>query len=155
MPWLIILVVIALPVIEIALFIEAAQWIGGLGTIFMAILAGMAGIALVRRQGFGTMMRIRSQLDRGEMPVADAFNGLCLAFAGLLLLLPGFLTDIVALPLLLPPVRDGLRRWLGRRVRTVVATHGAQPPPGAGPGNSQKVIDVDYTVVKDDEPPRR
>lgn len=150
MPWLIILAIIALPVIEIALFIEATQWIGGLWTILLAIFTGIAGIALVRRQGLGTMMRIRSQLDRGEMPVSDAFDGICLLAAGLLLLLPGFLTDFVGLPLLLPPVRQGLRRWLARHVRTVVATHHG-PHPGAGPQPrpGQTVIDVDYTVVKD------
>lgn len=151
MPWLIILVIIAVPVIEIALFIKAAQWIGVLGTVLSAILAGIAGIALVRSQGLGTMMRIRAQLDRGGIPLAEAFDGLCLLIAGFMLLLPGFLTDALALPLLLPPVRDALRRWLGRHVRTVMVAPGGQPPQ---PPSQPRVIDVDYTIVKDEDPPR-
>ncbi|MEW5728202.1 MAG: FxsA family protein [Pseudomonadota bacterium] len=151
MPWLIVLVLIGLPVVEIALFVKSAQWIGVLPTIALAIAAGMAGVALVRRQGLETMFRARTQLDRGEFPVAEAFDGLCLAFAGALLFLPGFFSDVIALLLLLPPVRAALRLWLAGHVRTVVAAPG---PSAQGPADGPPpVIEVDYRVVEDDRRP--
>jgi UPF0716 protein FxsA len=145
MAWLVILTVIAVPVIEIALFVQSAHWIGVLPTIVLALAAGVAGIALVRAQGLMTMGRVQAQLNRGEMPVAEMFDGLCLAVAGGLLVLPGFMTDILAILLLLPPVRAGLRLWLARRVVVV--------PPDAAPGPT--VIDGEFTVVEDVPPPPR
>lgn len=151
MPWLIVLALIALPVVEIGLFIKSAGWIGVLPTIALAIGAGMAGVALVRAQGLGTMLRARAQFERGELPLTEAFDGLCLAVAGALLFLPGFFTDLVALALLLPPVRALLRLWLGRHVRAVVASAGAHPGNGPAPSRTPPVIEADYHVVEDRE----
>lgn len=81
------------------------------------------------------------------MPVAEVFDGLCLALAGVLLLIPGYLSDVLALALILPPTRRLLARLLARRF--VVVDGRAER--GGGPG----VIDVDYREVRDDEPPRR
>lgn len=147
MAWLVVVGVIALPVIEIALFVKTAQAIGVVATVAAAILAGVVGVALVKRQGLETAMRARSQLDRGELPVGEVFDGLCLAAAGLLLLLPGFFTDILALLLLLPPVRAALRAWLGRHVKAVVPSAG---PGAGGSGAPPRVIEADYRVVEDD-----
>src|SRR5690242_16735752 len=105
MPWLIVVPLIALPIVEIVLFIKSAQLVGIGMTIVLAIGAGVVGVALVKRQGLAAMERARVQMEHGEMPVAEVFDGLCLALAGVLLVLPGFLTDFVALALLLPPVR--------------------------------------------------
>lgn len=146
MAWVIVAALIGLPVVEIALFVKSAQWIGVLPTIVLAIAAGMAGVALVRRQGLATMLRVRSQLDRGELPVAEAFDGVCLAFAGALLFLPGFFTDIVALALLLPPVRAALRLWLAAHLHAVVVAPGGPAKADGRP----PVIEADYHVVEDD-----
>ncbi|MBI5164330.1 MAG: FxsA family protein [Magnetospirillum sp.] len=143
MAWMIVLAVIALPVVEIALFVKSSQAFGVLPTIAAAILAGMAGLALLRAQGAATAWRIREQLQRGEVPVGDAFDAVCLAVAGLLLLLPGFLTDLIALSLLLPPVRALLRLWLARRLA------GAVRPVNAGP----PVIEGDFRVIERDRKP--
>jgi UPF0716 protein FxsA len=144
MAWLILLGLIALPVVEIALFIKASEAIGVVGTVAVAVLAGLGGIALLQRQGVTTLWRARQQLARGEMPVAEVFDGLCLALAGVLLVLPGLLTDAIGLVLLLPPVRVGLFLWLGRHLETSVVAGTGRRGPGA------TVIDVDYRVV----PPR-
>jgi len=141
--WILIPALIALPVIEIALFIQSARWIGLGPTILLALAAGMEGIALVRSQGLATMGRLQADLRQGTLPVTALFDGLCLAMAGMLLILPGFMTDIAAIALLLPPVRAGLRLWLARRLKP------ARPDGTSGP----VVIDADYTVV--DEPPGR
>lgn len=144
MAWMVLAAVIALPVVEIALFIKSAQWVGLLPTIAAAIAAGAIGLALVRRQGFELLMRTRAQIDRGEMPVAEVFDGLCLAVAGALLVLPGFFSDILAILLLLPPVRAVLRALLAARV---VAQGGARPQQPAGP----QVIETEYRVIDGDK----
>lgn len=137
MAWLLIAGLIAIPVVEIALFIKAAQWVGLLAAILLAVGAGLIGLVLVRAQGLRAMLRAKAQMDRGEMPVAEMFDGICVALAGGLLILPGFLSDAVAILLLLPPVRVLLKLWLGRHF-TVVRP--AQPGP--------TIIDGDYTVVE-------
>lgn len=149
MAWVVLLAVIAIPVIEIALFIKSAQWVGLLPTIVIAIGAGALGIALVRRQGVELLLRARGQMDRGEMPVGEVFDGICLAIAGVLLVLPGFATDFVAILLLLPPVRAALRLWLSGRV-TTVATARPGNPSSAGP----QVIEAEYHVVEDPNNPK-
>lgn len=140
MAWVILLGLIALPVIEISLFIKSSQWIGFFPTIILAIAAGAAGLAVLRRQGFSTLLRTRTLLEQGQVPVAEIFDGLCLAVAGAFLILPGFFSDVVALLLLLPPVRTALRGVLGRHV--VVQSTSSQPP----------IIDGDYQVVEDNPP---
>jgi UPF0716 protein FxsA len=93
----------------------------------------------VKRQGIGTLARMRAELDDGRVPTGPMTDGGLLAAAGFLLLVPGFVTDFFGLALLLPPVRGGVRRWLGRRftVRTARVRRGrgyldvdeAQPQP--------------------------
>lgn len=141
MAWMVLVAVVALPVIEISLFIKSAEWLGLIPTILAAFAAGALGIALVRAQGFELLMRTRAQMERGEMPVREVFDGLCLALAGFLLVLPGFFSDLLALLLLLPPVRAGLRLWLASRL----VQPGATPAHSAGP----QVIEADYHVVDD------
>ncbi len=147
MAWLFVLGVIALPVVEIALFVRSAEAIGVLPTVAAAVLAGIAGIALLQRQGLAILLLARTQLARGELPLNAGFDALCLTLAGVLLILPGFLTDALALLLLLPPVRAGLRLWLGRRFRAVVVGDPGPRPPGRAP----PVIEADYHVVEDDD----
>lgn len=149
MAWMVLVAVIALPVIEIALFIKSAQWIGLLPTIIAAIGAGMVGLALVRRQGFELLTRSRAQFERGELPVAEVFDGLCLAVAGVLLALPGFFSDILAILLLLPPVRAALKLALLARMTV------ARPVPGQAHGHASptgpRVIETEYRVIDGDK----
>jgi UPF0716 protein FxsA len=143
MAWLLVLGVIALPVVEIALFVKSAEAIGVLPTVAAAVLAGIAGIALLQRQGLAILLLARQQLARGELPLDAGFDALCLTLAGVLLVLPGFLTDAMAIVLLLPPVRAGLKWWLSRHFRAVVVGRaGPRPTAGAPP-----VIEADYRVV--------
>ncbi len=150
MGWFILLSIIALPLLEVAIFVKAVDAIGILPAIAAAVVAGIAGLALWRHQGLQTALRARQTLDRGQMPVAEVFDGMCLLLAGGLLLLPGFMSDVVGLLLLLPPVRALLRHLLARRM---VVVGGAAPQrPRGGP----TVIEADYTeIVEPGEPPRR
>ncbi|MBX9635843.1 MAG: FxsA family protein [Magnetospirillum sp.] len=140
--------------VEIALFIKSAQWVGLFPTIILAIGAGAVGIAMVRRQGLELLLRARAQVDQGEMPVREVFDSICLATAGVLLVLPGFFTDILAIFLLLPPVRAGLRLWLTRRVSVVAAHRPTGPGNGAASGGGPQVIEAEYRVVEDTTTPK-
>ena len=66
------------------------------------------------------MARGREQLDRGQLPARELFDGFCLVIAGALLLTPGFMTDAIGLALFVPGFRDWLRQYLGRRMKTSV-----------------------------------
>jgi UPF0716 protein FxsA len=158
MAWVVILSIIALPVVEIAIFLKVTDLVGILPTVAGAVLAGFAGVALWRTVGGRTLMRARDALARGEMPVDEVFDGLCILAAGILLLLPGFLSDVVALILLLPPVRLLLRRWMGRRMVVAAGPRmrpGSAEPRGPEPGRVETVvIDADYHEIGEERPPK-
>ena len=141
MAWLIIAAILSLPVMEIMVWIKTAEWIGAGPTILASIVAFLAGMAILRRQGLAMLLDARGRMERGELPLQAAFDGLCLTMAGVLLVIPGFLTDILALLLLLPPVRAGLRRWVAGRL-VVVRSEQAGPI----------IIEADYEIIEPDEP---
>jgi UPF0716 protein FxsA len=113
--FVVILLLVLWPLVEIAVFLQVAQWIGVLDTLALMLVISLGGAWLVKRQGVGTLARMRAELDAGRVPTGPMTDGGLLAVAGFLLLVPGFVTDAFGLLLLLPPVRAGVRRWLGRR----------------------------------------
>jgi UPF0716 protein FxsA len=151
MGWIVILGVVALPVIEIMLWVKSAALIGAGATILLSVGAVVAGLMLLQRQGLSTLLEARARLDQGEMPVEEAFDGLCLSLAGLLLVLPGFLTDALALILLIPAVRVVLWSWVqqhGTALRPVAP--GGQ---AGGGGGRPVIIETEYEVVEAERPP--
>ena len=97
-------------------------------------------MTLLRHQGFATLTRLNESLENKVFPGVELFETFCLLCAGLLLLIPGFLTDAIGLLLFLPPLRTGLRRFIGHRLAASGAVHGqgADPfaDPASGGGNS-------------------
>jgi UPF0716 protein FxsA len=114
------LVFLVVPLAELAVIIQVGQWLGVLDTLVLLVLISVVGAWLAKREGLGVLRRIRQQLDLGRVPGAELVDGFLVLFAGALLLTPGFLTDCLALLLLLPPVRAAvrrvLRRWLAGRI---------------------------------------
>lgn len=96
---------IGIPIIEIAVFIQAGELIGLWPTIGIVILTAIIGTSLMRAQGLQTLARAQAEIDRGEMPIASMFDGICILVAGVLLLTPGFVTDTMGFLLLIPPLR--------------------------------------------------
>jgi UPF0716 protein FxsA len=127
---------IVVPLVEIAVLIQVGQWLGVLDTIGLLLLISLVGVWLVKRQGSGTLRRIREDLEYGRMPTDSLLDGGLLMTAGVLLLVPGFVTDFFGLLLLLPPVRGGARRLVrGRCARRVARVTGYRYP-GRPPGPS-------------------
>ncbi len=92
------------------------QVLGAFETIGLLVLVTVVGAWLVKREGLGVLRRAEARLREGGVPGRELVDGVLILFAGALLLTPGFLTDIVGILLLLPPVRAALRsttvRWL-------------------------------------------
>ncbi len=154
---------IAVPIIEIAVFIEVGGWIGLWPTLGLVLLTAVVGSLELRSQGITTLNKLRSELDRGVMPAQTLFDGVCLLFAGALLLTPGFVTDIIGLALFLPPFRKFLLFTVGSRIvgsarvhvhSTRSGRHGG-PRGGPGGGRDDEVIDADYVDVTDEEERRK
>jgi UPF0716 protein FxsA len=108
------LVFLALVAAELYAAVFVAGQIGVLNTIALMILISMIGGAVVKRAGLGVVRRAQATIAEGGTPHRELVDGLLLLFAGILLVVPGFVTDAVGLVLLLPPVRALLRVWLVR-----------------------------------------
>lgn len=145
MAWAFLIGVLTLPVAEIMVWIHVADAIGGLATVGLTVLAILAGSALLRRGGLGMALQVRANMARGEPPGPAVFDELCIAVAGFLLLLPGFISDAMAVLVMFRPVRVLLLGALLSRI--VVANPGAANP--AGP----TVIDGEYEIIPPESPP--
>ena len=99
------LLIIGVPIIEIYLFIKIGSQIGAFNTISLIFLTAFCGILYARYEGFNTIRSGMSQLVKNEMPVYEIISGAALAFAALLLILPGFATDIFGLLIIFPLTR--------------------------------------------------
>lgn len=110
------LLLLMLPFLEIAGFVVVGRQIGVLATLCLVVASGLLGAILLRVQGFGIMSRIRRELDAGNDPGRELANGAMVLVAAILLIIPGFVTDIAGLLLFLPPVRELAWRFLRERI---------------------------------------
>ena len=101
----ILLLLISIPLIEIYLFIKIGSYIGAFNTVSLILITATVGIIYARYEGFNTLRSGISQLIKNEIPVYEIISGAALAFAALLLILPGFATDLMGLILIFPPTR--------------------------------------------------
>ncbi len=99
------ILIISIPIIEIYLFIKIGSQIGALTTISLIFLTAFIGVLYARYEGFNTLKSGMSQIIKNELPIYEIISGAALAFAALLLILPGFATDILGLLIIFPPTR--------------------------------------------------
>ncbi len=104
-----------IPFIEIYLLIKIGSYLGAFNTVIIVILTAFFGALLARYQGFQTMLRVRESLERGEMPAEELMDALLILLAGIVLLTPGFLTDLAGLVILIPSSRLMFKRWLRKK----------------------------------------
>lgn len=116
MPFLFLLLFIAVPLAEIAILVKVGQYIGVLWTVVIVVFTALIGTTLLRFQGFGVLARVGDAISAGRMPVEPAIEGLCLLVAGAFLLTPGLLTDAVGFLLLVPFIRISLAKWTLHRL---------------------------------------
>ena len=101
----VILLIIGIPLIEIYLFIKVGSQIGALNTVLLIMLTALAGIWYARYEGFNTLRSGMSQLIKNELPLYEIVSGAAIAFAAILLILPGFATDVLGIMLVFPFTR--------------------------------------------------
>jgi UPF0716 protein FxsA len=144
--WLL-LIFLAIPIIEIALFIQVGGLIGLWPTLGIVVLTAIAGSWLVRTQGLSELARLRSSLSDLRDPTEPLAHGAMILVAGVLLLTPGFFTDTLGILLLLPPVRRAVLRYVRSRVSIQTFDYGTQRP-----SRDPNIIDGEWEEV---DPPRR
>ena len=151
---LIFLLLLVVPVVELAVIVQVAEQVGVLETLALLVGISIAGAWLLRQQGMATWRSLQETTARGAVPTKEAIDGALIMFGGALLLTPGFVTDVFGLLLLLPPtralVKSSFRRWfpgwVKRRARRAgyvydaTATHvqrtPREAPEGATPSGS-------------------
>jgi UPF0716 protein FxsA len=114
--------VVALVLLEAVATGLVASAIGVIPMLALGLLSTVAGMLLLRRQGWRTVLQMRAETAQGRLPAAALLEGAVLAVASLLLILPGFITDLAGILLFVPAVR----RFLGRRIGDRIAIHAAR-----------------------------
>ena len=111
------LFIIGIPLIEIYLMIKVGGIIGAFNTIFLIFFTAITGIYFAKLEGLNTIRSGFGQLVKNEIPVYEIISGAALAFAALLLIIPGFLTDVVGFLLIIPPTRKMFIRLLSTKFK--------------------------------------
>ena len=135
------LLIIGIPVIEIYLFIKIGSQIGAFNTISLIFITAFLGIVYARYEGFNNLKAGMSQMVKNEVPVYEIISGAALAFAALLLILPGFATDFIGLLIIFPPTRKLIFKKVSNKKR---------------PDDiKQNFIDGEYEDIDEDENDRK
>jgi len=160
--WLLIIFV-AIPIIEIALFIQVGDIIGLWPTLATVVITAFIGTTLLRSQGLATLSNLQNSVSAGQNPMDHIAHGAMILIAGVVLLTPGFFTDAVGLALLIPPVRTALIKAGAARMAgnvhvggfdnttardsnsgSVFDTHNGNHP------SNGDILDADFTVVDEE-----
>ena len=117
----ILLSIILIPIIEIYLFIEIGGKIGAFNTISLIFITAFLGVFYARYEGFNTLRAGMSQIIKNELPIYEIFSGAALAFAALLLIIPGFATDAVCLLIIFPLTRKVLfKKFKNKQLQQII-----------------------------------
>lgn len=109
---------VAVPVLELALLVKLGELIGFWPTMGIIVITGLLGSTLTRRQGLAVWQQLQARLQQGQLPGAEAVDGVIILTSGALLLTPGVLTDLAGLLGLFPPTRALIRRRVMRYLET-------------------------------------
>jgi len=144
------LVFVAFPLVEIAVLIKVGQTIGFWPTIFALMAAAVLGILVVRQQGLSMVTRAFTAMSEGKPPIGPVLDGYALIVAGLLLIIPGLLSDAVGLILLIPPVRRLGIKWA---ISPFVV--GGDAPDASGHGNAPRTVVIEGSFERVEDRPSK
>jgi len=139
---------LAVPLIEIALFVTVGGWLGLWLTLAVVIGTAIAGVGVIRRQGVQGLEGLRQASRLQRDPMGQVADSALVLLAGFLLILPGFMTDTLGLVLLVPPLRALLIRGLASRAQIYATGPGADGPRRRGP----EVIDGEFFEIGQEQP---
>ena len=120
MGFYLLLAFVGIPLVEIYLIMVVSGHIGAWPTVGLVVLTGVAGAWLARAQGVRTLLRVRDNVGRGVAPAEEMIDAVIILAAGVVLLAPGFLTDLFGLALLIPYTRKLFKQWLRRKFDDIV-----------------------------------
>ena len=154
MRFLILLIFVVVPIIEIAIFIEAGHFFGFWTTLSLIAITAIIGTGLLRHQGTHAFKRAKSALLRNELPFEEVITGLCLLLAGAFLLTPGFLTDFLGFLLFIARFRIFLSKFIFRYMRKqgfshAQTTQNARDEDFANDHQFSKIIDGEFHEIND------
>ena len=112
------ILILSIPIIEIYLFIKVGSKFGAFSTISLTFLTAVFGLTYAKYQGFNTLRSALSQLVKNEVPIFEIISGAALAFAALLLIIPGFATDFIGVLFLLPFTRKLIIQSISKKYKT-------------------------------------
>ena len=128
--------IILIPIIEIYLFIKIGSQIGAFNTISLIFITAIVGIYYARYEGLNTLKSGFSQIIKNELPACEMISGAAIAFAALLLIIPGFATDIIGFILIFPLTRKIFLKKFSKKVKQK--------------NNNQNFIDGEYEDIEDE-----
>lgn len=124
---------VVLPLLEIYVMVKVGGLIGAWATVAWVMAAAVAGVVLIRMQGLLAWRRVGEALARGQLPAVELMEGVVILMGGVLLFIPGFISDAIGLLCLIPPVRRAAVLWLLRHAIAVRPAPRNGPSPPAGP----------------------
>ena len=140
------IIFIILPIIEISIFIQIGSFLGTFNTVLLIFLTAALGIYFVRQQGLSVFQKITYELQNQQIPMQGMFDGLVILIAGILLITPGFLTDVLGFLCLMPMTRyyllNIIKSILSKRYRNM---HNKQKK------DVQKTIDGEYIEINEED----
>ena len=107
---------LVVPFLELFVILKVGSLLGVVPTIVLLVVVSIVGAWLAKREGLGVIRRIQRSVQRGQMPTNDLVDGALIVLAGALLVTPGFLTDVLGIGLLLPPIRLAIRGTARRAI---------------------------------------
>ena len=110
------------PLLELYILIKIGGYIGAFPTVGLVVLTALLGFVLARFEGLRKLEQIKRSLSQGIVPADEMLDGVLIFVGGVLLIIPGVLTDLFALILLIPYTRTIFKRWLRRRFDRMIAT---------------------------------
>ncbi len=158
------IIFITIPLLELALLLRVAEAIGGLNTFALIILTGIAGSILTRLEGLRTFYQIQLELQANRLPAVEFIGGFLVFAAGLMLLTPGIMTDIVGFAILIPALRRRLAIFILSRLELRLHSSSSSRQTDwrdpASPGkhgrrpdgmDDEKTIEVEATVLDEED----
>ena len=142
---------IAIPLIEVILFITVGKYIGLWNTIFIIIMTGIVGAILVKSQGITILNKALEEIKSNQIPILSIFEGIAILIAGAFLLTPGFLTDTLGCILLIPKTRNLIISYITTHLkkRTVYKEKSTYYPDEEDKKN--KIFEGDYEEIDDNK----
>lgn len=141
------LIFVAVPILEIALFIQVGGFLGLWPTLLIVVITALVGTWVMRVQGLGVLGRLQQSLGGSENPATPLAHGALILVAGVLLLTPGFFTDALGFSLLIPPVRDALIRLGAERFASNISFQASGMAGTRRDAGSETVVDGAFTVL--------